>query len=79
MNQGLISIGNQAFYGCTNIENITLPNSLETLGERVFRDCVFTSITYQGTKAEWEAIEKEFWNDTSSIQNVVCTDGTITL
>lgn len=36
---GVKHIGNRAFQGCTGIENITIPGSVVTMGERVFYKC----------------------------------------
>lgn len=36
---GVTSIGNSAFYGCSKLEGITLPESLLSIGEAAFRDC----------------------------------------
>ena len=33
------SIGNNAFYGCSNLTSVTIPNSVTTIGEFAFRDC----------------------------------------
>jgi len=35
----LVGIGDYAFYGCTNIDNISLGNGLNTLGNYAFADC----------------------------------------
>ena len=37
-----------------------------------------TNITYQGTKAQWNAISKgSYWNSTTGDYTVHCTDGNI--
>lgn len=33
------SIGDGAFYGCTDLKSITIPNSVTTIGENAFREC----------------------------------------
>ena len=43
---GLTSIGDNAFNGCRNLVNVTIPNSVTNLGERAFYDCTsLASIT----------------------------------
>ncbi len=44
--EGVISIGNYAFYGCSALTEITLPQRLTSIGEQAFSGCsVLTSIT----------------------------------
>ncbi|MBR3868079.1 MAG: leucine-rich repeat protein [Clostridia bacterium] len=43
---GVTSIGNTAFWNCSNLENITISNSVTLIGNRAFSDCVqLTNIT----------------------------------
>lgn len=37
--EGYTSIGNSAFYGCTNITSITLPSTITSLGSMAFNSC----------------------------------------
>jgi hypothetical protein len=38
--EGYTSIGDYAFYGCSNLERISLPTTLETIGKDAFAGCV---------------------------------------
>ena len=46
INDGVTTIGNQAFYYCSGLTCLTIPNSVTTIGERAFFDCSgLTSLT----------------------------------
>ena len=58
------SIGDSAFYGCTGLTSIDIPDSVKSIGYYAFYECTgLTSIKFRGTEAEWNAIEKGVgWN-----------------
>ena len=75
------TIGEQAFYYCTSITSITIPNSVTTIKSWALEGCYFTltSIIFEGTMEEWNAIDKgENWNYGISIY-VQCTDGQVAI
>lgn len=83
---GVTSIGDWAFYECRSLTSVTISNSVTSIGEHAFDCCTsLKSINYNGTKAQWEAIEKGYgWdNAVGSVSSgsgtyiVYCTDGTI--
>lgn len=37
--EGVLSVGNNAFNGCTSLESITLPDGLQTIGNQAFDGC----------------------------------------
>ena len=60
--------------------NITIPNSIISIGELAFNNCSsLTSITFNGTKAQWQAISKgSSWKYNVPSNCVVhCIDGDI--
>lgn len=57
-------IGKYALAGCSSFTNITIPNSVTSIGEYAFTDCKFTNIYYTGNIADWCNIE--FKNSSSS-------------
>ena len=69
------------FYGCENLETITIPASVTEMNFDSVADCfIFNcpnlkTIIFKGTRAQWEAIEKEYVNlDGITVR---CSDDTI--
>ena len=77
--EGLTSIGEAAFYNCRSLTNVTIPSSVVKIEGSAFAWCTgITSFTYQGTMAQWNAIDKpSWWDHNSSHFTVCCTDGDI--
>ena len=44
----VIAIGTEAFYNCSSLTSITLPNSATTLGQSVFENCISLKSAYLG-------------------------------
>ena len=42
---GVTSIGDQAFYYCTSLTNLMIPNSVTSIGFEAFRDTSFANVT----------------------------------
>lgn len=69
-----------------DFESITFGKNIKNIGKRVFENnFLVKDIYFQGTKAEWDSIEKEEdWNLIWSSQNIYiesvhCTDGDVVL
>lgn len=56
------------FYGCENLETITIPASVTGMNFNSVANCFISdcpnlkTIIFKGTRAQWEAIEKEYVN-----------------
>lgn len=69
------------FYGCENLETITIPASVTGMHFHSAADCFISNcpnlknIVFKGTRAQWEAIEKEDVNlDGITVR---CSDGNV--
>ena len=77
--ESVTSIGEGAFTDCSSLTSITIPYSATSIGGWAFSRCKsLTTINFLGTKAQWQAIEKDsYWDSFTGDYTVHCTDGTI--
>lgn len=55
--EGVTSIGEYAFYNCTNLAAVELDNSVITIGGHAFQgDSVLKTVVYIGSGEEWDSI-----------------------
>ena len=75
----ITSIGFRVFYNCCSLTSITIPDNITSIGGSAFENCrSLKDINFNGTKNQWNAIEKSnSWNDTTGDYTVHCTDGDI--
>ena len=75
------SIQNHVFTYCKLIESIIIPSGVIHIGQTIFGGCTaLGNIAFEGTVAEWEAIEFGYsWNYQVPATEVVCSDGTVPL
>ena len=78
---GTKGICDSAFMRCNDLTSITIPDSVTSIGARAFYGCIqVTSITFNGTVEEWNAIEKgDGWNWLVRATEVVCSNGEVSL
>jgi len=76
---GGTEIVSPAFNSCTGLISLTIPDSVTTISDYAFSGCSnLTSITFNGTKEQWKAIEKGYdWNSETGEYTVHCSDGDI--
>lgn len=59
----LSTIQSSAFYNCGNLETIRIPVSVTFIGNYAFDDCPSSmTVTYSGSKKQWDAITKGSYN-----------------
>ena len=74
---GMLELRENAFYRCY-LNEITIPNTVKSIGIYAFGLTSLRSITFDGTTNQWNNIEKgESWNLYCPEIMVTCTDGTI--
>ena len=81
ISDSVTSIGDSAFCDCNNLTSVIIPDSVTAIGNYAFSTFYYeytslTSITFNGTKDQWEGIDKgKDWHSNSI--TVHCTDGNI--
>ena len=55
--EGVTTIRYNAFYGCENLQSVVIPEGVTEIGEYAFDDCTNLTVTFDGTKEEWEKIK----------------------
>lgn len=64
------SIGEYAFYQCSNLENITLPNSITTIGRDALRECKkLTSVTLPNN-SDYKTIATELFYNCTALEEI---------
>jgi hypothetical protein len=76
---GGTKLGTGAFYGCKNLTNIILPDSVKTVGSSAFYGCTgLTGVRFNGKVSQWQIISFGFsWNYNTGDFVITCTNGTL--
>ena len=78
---GVTMIGWHAFYDCSGLTSVTVPDSITdidyAIGDEAFEGCTgLKSIIFQGTREQWENVDKGIaWDKDTGEYIVHCTDG----
>lgn len=76
VSEGVTAIGNGAFSGCGLIETVSLPRSLQRIGDSAFDDTYgLKSVYYAGSVADWKTIDIGLGVSFGSAE-LVCADKT---
>ena len=75
------SINYRGFSDCKGLKEVVIPNKVKSIAAFAFGGCTsLTTITFKGTKEEWNSIEKdETWNIRVPATTVHCSDGNINI
>ena len=67
------------FYWCSNLTSLIINDG--SIGDYAFAYCTsLTSITFEDTVAQWNAIEKGYdWGYDIPATEVVCSDGNVSI
>ena len=68
---GTEHIGNETFRNCTALQAVIIPDTVTALGDDIFEGCTSrVEVYYEGTKEQWERIEK----DNSDFGNIIFSE-----
>jgi len=71
--EGVTSIGDLAFYGCSNMSSASLPSTVKTIGVRSFKEC--TSLSYVAFPGGLESIKEAAFEACSSLSGIRLPEG----
>ena len=80
LQDGITSIETHAFYECSGLTSITIPDTVTEIGAYAFDGCSgLTEIHYTGTRKQWRNVSTHlFWANKCPLSVIHCTDGDIT-
>ena len=55
--EGTVCVANQAFFSCSDLIELIIPNSIQSIGMQAFSTCYnLARVYYRGTNSDWEKI-----------------------
>ena len=74
-------IGEVAFFNCTDVTSVTIPDSVTSIGDSAFSRCTgLTSIIFEGTTEQWNSVSLgKDWGSDIPATEAACSDGTVSL
>ena len=68
-----------AFYNCSMLTTVTIPESVTSIGREAFYNCKnLSEVSFKGTMAEWDEVSKGVdWNSSCPFAVVKCSDGDV--
>ncbi len=81
LGSSLETLSGSVFEDCPKLMELTFPKTTKLLCALAFFECKsLTKVSYEGTMAEWKAIEKtEMWSDGAAFSVIHCSDGDLEL
>lgn len=81
LEDGVEYIGRDCFNDCSELEFLSLPNTVETIEAEAFIRCTnLVEIEFRGTMEQWEAVEKSMLAfENCYVQTIKCKNGDIEL
>ena len=73
---GVTSIGNSAFYGCTALTEVVIPDSVTSIGDNAFSDCNLSSVTIGSGVT---SIGSSAFNGCTGLTEIVIPDSVTTI
>ena len=78
--QQITRLGRGCFDCCQFLTKVTLHKDVQFIGQYAFNTCnKLTDVVFEGTMAEWEAIEKEdyIFGNNYIVKQITCSDGVV--
>lgn len=80
LSASLEEIQSRAFDGCLALQTLEIPVSVKKLGRAILAGSGIKTLRYEGTVAQWNAMEKKAdWFASTGLTEVICSDGTVKL
>ncbi|MDY2698917.1 MAG: leucine-rich repeat protein [Lachnospiraceae bacterium] len=71
----ILGISDYAFYGCATLQNVSLANGLQTIGNGAFADCIRLESCNIASNANIQAIGKDAFYNCQSLKSFTCPIG----